>query len=76
MKASENYHTENTMQQRFNTNPTDMGAIEYFQKRESQKLLINQQYEEMMEEYPEALGRVLMLYIEVLINGTPDTSFL
>lgn len=74
MKASERYHKETTMKQRLQENPSDMDAIVYFQNKESQKL-IDQQYQQMMEEYPEALGRVLMLYIEVKINDHAIQAF-
>jgi hypothetical protein len=53
---------------------TSFNNIEFFQKQSS-KQLINEQYNEMMEQYPEGLGRVLMLYISVKINGTPIQAF-
>ena len=74
MKATEQYHMDNTMEQRLRTNPNDMDAIEFFQKKESQKL-IYQQYNEMMNEYPESFGKILMLYINVKINGHAIEAF-
>lgn len=74
LRKTTHFHTENEMSQRLAANPADAEAKEYFSKKERQ-LKINRQYEDMMEEYPEALGRVLMLYIEAKINGHPIAAF-
>lgn len=62
------------MKQKLINNPNDNIAMEYFNKKESQKL-IDIQYHQMMEEYPEALGRILMLYINVKINNVHIQAF-
>ena len=36
---------------------------------------VQRQYEQMMEEYPESLGRVLMLYMNCEVNGKPLQMF-
>ena len=36
---------------------------------------VQQQYERMIEEYPESMGRVLMLYINCLVDGKPLQVF-
>jgi Aspartyl protease len=74
MKATTTKRTESIMTERLHKNPADVEAIEYFQLQQS-KQLINEQYNEMINQYPEGLGRVLMLYIPVMINGTPIQAF-
>lgn len=36
---------------------------------------VHRQYEQMMEEYPESMGRVLMLYMNCLVNKKPLQVF-
>ena len=69
------YHLERDMQQRHLANPDDPQAAEYRQQQQRQRL-IQEQYEHVMNEYPESIvGRVLMLYISVKINGFPVAAF-
>jgi hypothetical protein len=74
MQASKKFHHENTMKDRLDQNPNDTEAVAYFGKQERQKL-VDMQYQQMKEEYPEALGRVLMLYVDTKINGHPIQAF-
>jgi DNA damage-inducible protein 1 len=68
MQASTQYHTEQSMTQRRANNPDDEQAREYFDKQ-TKKRNAQEQYQHMTSEYPEALGRVLMLYVSAKING-------
>lgn len=74
MQASTKFHKENTMKERLTVNPNDTEAVAYFGNKERQKL-VDMQYQQMKEEYPEALGRVLMLYVDTKINGHPIQAF-
>jgi len=62
------------MEQRLRVNPMDAEANAYFgeQIRLSN---VQRQYEQMMEEYPESMGRVLMLYIDCTVNDKPMQFF-
>jgi len=62
------------MEQRLRINPMDAEANAYFgeQIRLSN---VQRQYEQMMEEYPESMGRVLMLYIDCTVNDKPMQFF-
>ena len=65
---------EREMENRLHANPMDEEANKYFGekiKREN----VQRQYEQMMEEYPESLGRVLMLYVDCLVNKKPLQMF-
>merc|ERR1719263_1065867 len=62
------------MTTRRRNNPNDPEAIEYFRKKDSEAR-IQQQYFEMMQEYPESLGSVLMLYVKAKINGKEIQAF-
>jgi hypothetical protein len=59
---------------RLQANPNDMEAKEYFDKQRRLKL-VQRQYMQAMQEYPESMGRVLMLYIELKINDRPLQAF-
>jgi hypothetical protein len=72
-------HTErvqkfDTMTQKLVSDPTDREATMFFQETENQKL-IQAQYHNVMENYPESMGKILMLYIETHVNGHPVQSF-
>ncbi|GBG33942.1 DNA damage-inducible protein 1 [Hondaea fermentalgiana] len=62
------------MEARLRTNPMDEEANKYFGEK-IQKERIQEQYMQMMQYYPESLSRVLMLYIEVEINGVALQAF-
>ena len=59
--------------QRLRDNPNDAEAKLYFEKKKS-KLVVQEHFRRMMEEYPEAMGRVLMLYIKCEILGTGSSN--
>ena len=65
---------ERDMRQRLQSNPNDIEAKKYFGEKERKKN-VNDQYHQMMEEYPESMGRVLMLYIDSEVNGHPLQAF-
>mmetsp|Transcript_22242 Transcript_22242/g.27193 ORF Transcript_22242/g.27193 Transcript_22242/m.27193 type:complete len:386 (+) Transcript_22242:166-1323(+) len=54
--------------------PNNPEVQRYFADKESDKL-VQESYTKMMNEYPEALTKVLMLYIHVEINGVPVQAF-
>jgi hypothetical protein len=62
------------MRTRLQQNPNDAEAAEYFDKRTRAKR-VDAQYRQMMEDFPESMGRVLMLYIDAEVNGTPIQAF-
>ncbi|KAL3758840.1 hypothetical protein ACHAWU_001362 [Discostella pseudostelligera] len=72
------HHTEKnkeeSMKQRLLINPTDAIANEYFGNK-IRLSNVQAQYEQMMEDYPESMGRVLMLYINCTANGHPLQVF-
>lgn len=74
VRATDKFHKENEMTTRRKNNPNDPEAIEYFRKKDSEAR-IQQQYFEMMQEYPESLGSVLMLYVKAKINGKEIQAF-
>lgn len=51
-----------------------MQAKEYFAEIE-RKEKVHEQYMQMVQEYPESMGRVLMLYIEAKVNGHSVQAF-
>ena len=56
------------MEDRLRRNPNDKEASKYFSDK-IRKSNVEEQYLQMMEEYPESMGRVLMLYIYAEVNG-------
>lgn len=65
---------EAEMEQRLRVNPMDEEANRYFgEKIRAQQ--VEESYVNMMQNYPESMTRVLMLYIEVQINGVPVQAF-
>jgi hypothetical protein len=74
VQASTKFHQENTMKEKLHQNPNDSEARAYFNNQERQTL-VDTQYRQMKEEYPEALGRVLMLYVDTKINDHPIQAF-
>jgi len=71
---SQLFHKDKDFKQRLSQNPNDSKAKEYFEQKDRQKL-VNEQYRDAMQEYPESMGRVLMLYIEAKINNKPLQAF-
>ena len=71
---TEAFHTERRMQQRLLHNPHDADATAYFSKQQHQAA-IDAQFQQMMQEYPESMARVLMLYVKAKINGHALTAF-
>ena len=65
---------ETAMKQKLQANANDTEAKAYFEKKENEKL-IQAQYHEMMQNYPESMGRVLMLYINASVNDKPVQAF-
>lgn len=62
------------MTTRLRSNPNDVEANTYFAEK-IRKENVQRQYEQMMEEYPESMGRVLMLYINCTVNQKPLQVF-
>ena len=56
------------MEDRLRRNPNDKEASKYFSDK-IRKSNVEEQYLQMMEEYPESVGHVLMLYIYAEVNG-------
>jgi DNA damage-inducible protein 1 len=71
---SQAYHKEQDFTRLLSQNPNDPQATEYFAKKERQKN-VNLQYQQAMQEYPESMGRVLMLYIGAKINNHTLQAF-
>ncbi|KAL3903615.1 MAG: hypothetical protein SGILL_010379 [Bacillariaceae sp.] len=71
---SQTYHKERDFTERLQKNPNDAAAKEYFEGKK-RKQQVNEQYRQAMQEYPESMGRVLMLYIEAKINNHPLQAF-
>lgn len=65
---------EGEMRRRLQLNPMDEEANKYFGEK-IRKENVQRQYERMMEEYPESMGRVLMLYVDCAVNDKPLQVF-
>ena len=65
---------DDEMRRRLEADPMDAEANRHFGEK-IRLSNVQAQYEKMMEEYPESMGRVLMLYIAVEINGRPLQVF-
>mmetsp|Transcript_16647 Transcript_16647/g.46609 ORF Transcript_16647/g.46609 Transcript_16647/m.46609 type:complete len:502 (+) Transcript_16647:105-1610(+) len=74
MRHTKVMQLQQQMTQRLQRDPNDAEAKAYFHKQE-QKKLIQQQYFQAMQEYPESMTKVLMLYIETKINGHSVQTF-
>ena len=74
MKVHLEKSKESDMQNRLMTNPMDAEANAYFGNK-IRLDNVQKQYEQMMEEYPESMGRVLMLYMNCLVNKKPLQVF-
>lgn len=74
VKSTTEFHRREEMNKRLRDNPDDKEAKEYF-AQSKRKENAEEQYVQMMNEYPESMGRVVMLYIEAKINGTPVQAF-
>lgn len=62
------------MERRLRSNPMDSEANAYFGEK-IQKQNVDNQYRQMMEEFPESMGKVLMLYIDAKVNNHPIQAF-
>ena len=65
---------ETDMERRLRNNPMDEEANAYFGDK-IRKRNVDEQYRQMMEEFPESMGRVLMLYIDAKVNNHPIQAF-
>ena len=74
VEISQTLNKDRDFKLRLQQNPEDKEAKEYFEGKKNKKL-VEQQYMQAMQEYPESMGRVLMLYIEAKINGFPLQAF-
>lgn len=74
MKQTNAFHERQDMEKLLQANPDDAIAKAYFSKADAKKK-VQEQYVEMMNEYPESMGRVLMLYVQAKINGHEIQAF-
>jgi len=65
---------ERDFTKRLQQNSGDKEAKEYFETK-TRKEAVQQQYQQAMQEYPESMGRVLMLYVEGKINNHEVQAF-
>lgn len=65
---------EQTMKERLHINPMDAEANYYFGEK-IRKNNVDNQYQLMMDHFPESMCRVLMLYINVEVNGRNIQAF-
>jgi len=66
--------TKLSMEGRLRLNPMDQEANAYFGDQIREKN-VAEQYTQMMEDFPESMGRVLMLYVDVEVNGHALQAF-
>ncbi|KAL3767282.1 hypothetical protein ACHAW5_002085 [Stephanodiscus triporus] len=74
LRGNEERNREAEMRRRLLSDPMDADANMYF----GEKIRLEnvaRQYERMMEEYPESMGKVLMLYVGTTVNGKPLQVF-
>ncbi|CAJ1930600.1 unnamed protein product [Cylindrotheca closterium] len=71
---SQSLNKEKDFTKRLRENPNDTEAKEYFDKKKKERE-VDEQYRQVMQEYPESMGRVLMLYIDAKINEHPIQAF-
>jgi hypothetical protein len=71
---TERRQKEQTMRNRLLANPHDEEAHLFFEQTKNQTL-IHEQYRNVMENYPESMGKILMLYIDTHVNGVAVQSF-
>ena len=62
------------MEKRLQSNPMDAEANAYFGEK-IRKKNVEDQFHQMMEEFPESMGRVLMLYLHAKVNNHPIHAF-
>jgi hypothetical protein len=74
MAQTKRYHTEQQMRRALAANPTDSAAVQYFATQKNDAA-VQQQFQQVMQEYPESLARVLMLYVSAKINGHEIQAF-
>ena len=74
LAVHEKQSKEREMTSRLHSNPHDSEANAYFAEK-IRKENVQRQYEQMMEEYPESMGRVLMLYISCTVKEKPLQVF-
>ena len=74
MGSYEARRIEAHMEARLAQNPYDVEANTYFGNKIAQAN-VDEQYKQMMAEYPETMGRVLMLYIDAEVNGRSCCAF-
>lgn len=74
LDASQQKGKEREMTTRLRNDPMDEEANKWFGEK-IRKENVERSYHEMMESFPESLGRVLMLYIDANVNGHPIQAF-
>jgi len=62
------------MERRLRADPMDEEGNAYFGEK-IRKKNVEEQYELMMEQYPESMGKILMLYIEAEVSGIKFPGF-
>ena len=65
---------ESEMQRRLRLDPMDADANNYFGEK-IRKKNVESQYREMIDQFPESLGKILMLYVNMEINGVSFSAF-